>query len=60
MTGEGPSTTAPDPPEPPGPTEPANTFVARLALKHRLGGIAVPAVTVVVAFLMSGSRGTER
>ena len=30
------------------------TTASRLALKHRAGGIAVPLVTAVVAFLMGG------
>ena len=39
-----------------GPEEPEATgsFVTSLALKQRAGGVAVPLVTVVVAFLMSG------
>ncbi len=42
------------PPEPPGPPAPADTFVARMAFRQRAGGIAVPAVTVLIAFLMGG------
>ncbi len=33
---------------------PSPSLIASLALKHRAGGIAVPAVTVVLAFLMGG------
>ncbi len=46
-----PNTSAPESPE-----EAATTgsLIASLALKQRAGGIAVPVVTVVVAFLMSG------
>jgi ABC-type uncharacterized transport system permease subunit len=41
---------------PPSPEEAATTgsLITSLALKQRAGGIAVPVVTVVVAFLMSG------
>jgi ABC-type uncharacterized transport system permease subunit len=49
---------APDPHIPtPGVPEsapPGRTLAASIALKHRAGGIAVPAVTVVIAFVMSG------
>ena len=46
-----PSTSAPESPE-----EAATTgsLITSIALKQRAGGVAVPAVTVVVAFLMSG------
>src|SRR5476651_1058763 len=43
-----------EPPETPEATRATSTLAATLALKQRAGGIAVPAVTVVVAFLMSG------
>jgi ABC-type uncharacterized transport system permease subunit len=43
-----------EPPETPEGTKATSTLAATLALKQRAGGIAVPAVTVVVAFLMSG------
>jgi simple sugar transport system permease protein len=47
--------TAPnDPAETPEAAKSTSTLAATLALKQRAGGIAVPAVTVVVAFLMSG------
>ena len=45
------------PPDPDTPTPEAaatSTVAARIALKQRAGGIAVPAVTVVLAFLMGG------
>ena len=41
-------------PESPEEAAKTGTLVTSLALKQRAGGIAVPAVTVVVAFLMSG------
>ena len=43
-------------PPPRRPTRPPRrgTLAARLALKQRAGGIAVPVVTVVIAFLMGG------
>ena len=51
MSTASPSGLAPEPPEET--TEPG-TLTARIALKQRAGGLAVPAVTVAVAFLMSG------
>jgi general nucleoside transport system permease protein len=46
-----PNVPAPEPLEEAGET---GSLTARLALKQRAGGIAVPAVTVLVAFLLSG------
>jgi len=45
-----------EPPEAQAPKPPAaaRTLAAGLALRQRAGGIAVPAVTVVIAFLMGG------
>ena len=50
------STTDPNNPAPEGPedTAPSGSFISSIALKQRAGGIAVPAVTVIVAFLMGG------
>lgn len=45
---------APAPPLAPDPAEPG-TFAARLALKQRAGGILVPIVTLVLAFLVAGA-----
>ncbi len=47
-------TTSPNEPPATPEAKPTSTLAATLALKQRAGGIAVPAVTVVVAFLMSG------
>jgi general nucleoside transport system permease protein len=44
---------APAPPPPPDADEPS-TFAARLAVKQRAGGIIVPIVTLILAFLMAG------
>jgi simple sugar transport system permease protein len=41
-------------PEPPEQAAQSGTLIASIALKQRAGGIAVPAATVVVAFLMGG------
>ena len=41
-------------PESPEEAAQSGTLIASLALKQRAGGIAVPAVTIVVAFLMGG------
>src|SRR5204862_699699 len=40
----------------PPPDEPAEaaTFAARLAVKQRAGGIIVPIITLLIAFLMAG------
>jgi general nucleoside transport system permease protein len=46
-----PNTSAPESPEE---AAQSGTLIASIALKQRAGGIFVPAVTVVVAFLMSG------
>jgi len=46
-----PSTSAPESPEE---AASGGTLIASIALKQRAGGIAVPAVTVLVAFLMGG------
>src|ERR671934_115313 len=46
-----PGTSAPESPEE---AAQSGTLIASLALKQRVGGIAVPAATVVVAFLMGG------
>ena len=43
-----------EPPKTPADAKTTRTLAATFALKQRAGGIAVPAVTVVVAFLMSG------
>ncbi len=44
-----------NPSSPPAPeTEQPGTLAARLALKQRAGGIAVPIATIVLAFLMGG------
>jgi simple sugar transport system permease protein len=41
-------------PESPEEAAQSGTLIASLALKQRAGGIAVPAITVVIAFLMGG------
>ena len=41
-------------PETPEDAPQSGTLVSRLALMHRAGGIAIPAVTVTIAFLMGG------
>ena len=46
-----PGTSAPESPEE---AAQSGTLIASLALKQRAGGIAVPAMTVVIAFLMGG------
>jgi ABC-type uncharacterized transport system permease subunit len=46
-----PDTSAPEPPEE---AAQSGTLIASLALRQRAGGIAVPAATVVIAFLMGG------
>jgi simple sugar transport system permease protein len=46
-----PNTSAPEPPEE---AAESGTLIASLALRQRAGGIAVPAATVLVAFLMGG------
>jgi len=46
-----PNSSAPESPEE---AASSGTLIASIALKQRAGGIAVPAVTVVVAFLMGG------
>jgi simple sugar transport system permease protein len=46
-----PNTSAPEPPEE---AAQSGTLIASLALKQRAGGIAVPAATVLIAFLMGG------
>src|ERR1700745_3256436 len=51
MTGIDPESSLPESPEEAAQT---GTLIASLALKQRAGGIAVPAVTVVVAFVMGG------
>jgi ABC-type uncharacterized transport system permease subunit len=51
MTGIDPNTSLPESPEE---AAESGTLIASLALKQRAGGIAVPAITVVVAFLMGG------
>jgi ABC-type uncharacterized transport system permease subunit len=51
VTGIDPGTSAPEPPEE---AAQSGTLIASLALKQRAGGIAVPAATVVIAFLMGG------
>jgi len=38
----------------------SRTLAASFALKQRAGGIAVPAVTVVIAFLMAGEGLSQR
>jgi ABC-type uncharacterized transport system permease subunit len=52
VTDPGPS--LPVPPAPPAESTEPGTFAARLAVKQRAGGIVVPIVTVIVAFLMGG------
>jgi simple sugar transport system permease protein len=51
MTGIDPNTSLPEPPEE---AAESGTLIASLALKQRAGGIIVPLVTVVVAFVMGG------
>jgi general nucleoside transport system permease protein len=51
VTGIDPETSAPEPPEE---AAQSGTLIASLALRQRSGGIAVPAATVVFAFLMGG------
>jgi general nucleoside transport system permease protein len=51
MTGIDPESSLPESPEE---AASSGTLIASLALKQRAGGIAVPAVTVVVAFVMGG------
>jgi general nucleoside transport system permease protein len=51
MTGIDPNTSLPESPEE---AAQSGTLIASLALRQRAGGIAVPAITVVVAFLMGG------
>jgi len=51
MTGIDPNTSLPESPEE---AAESGTLIASLALKQRAGGIAVPLVTVVVAFVMGG------
>ncbi len=51
MSNIDPSTSAPESPEE---AASGGTLIASIALKQRAGGIAVPAVTVLVAFLMGG------
>ena len=54
MTEPGPS--LPTPPVPPAPPDSAEsgTFASRLAVKQRAGGIAVPIVTLILAFFTAG------
>jgi simple sugar transport system permease protein len=51
MTGIDPQSSLPESPEE---AASSGTLIASLALKQRAGGIAVPAVTVIVAFVMGG------
>ena len=51
MSNIDPSNSAPESPEE---AASSGTLIASIALKQRAGGIAVPAVTVLVAFLMGG------
>src|SRR5438552_7972433 len=51
MSNVDPSTSAPEPPEE---AAKSGTLIASIALKQRAGGIAIPAMTVLVAFLMGG------
>jgi general nucleoside transport system permease protein len=51
MTGIDPQSSLPESPEE---AAQSGTLIASLALKQRAGGIVVPAITVVVAFLMGG------
>jgi simple sugar transport system permease protein len=51
MTGIDPSSSLPESPEE---AAESGTLIASLALKQRAGGIAVPVITVVVAFVMGG------
>ena len=51
MTGPDPRNSAPESPEE---AASGGTLITSLALRQRAGGIAVPAVTVVIAFLMGG------
>jgi hypothetical protein len=46
-----PNTSAPETPEA---AAQSGTLIASIALKQRAGGIAVPAATVLIAFLMGG------
>jgi general nucleoside transport system permease protein len=43
-----------DAPTPPAPPDEQQSFAERLALQHRLGGIAPPVITAVLAFLAGG------
>jgi len=52
VTDQGPSLPTPPPP-PQGSAEPG-TFASRLAVKQRAGGIIVPIVTLILAFLVAG------
>ena len=51
MSNIDPNASAPEPPEE---AAQSGTLIASLALKQRAGGIAVPAATVLIAFLMGG------
>jgi general nucleoside transport system permease protein len=42
------------PPPEPEPVTDGDNFVSKLSLKHRAGGIAVPAITALIAFLIGG------
>jgi general nucleoside transport system permease protein len=51
MSNVDPGTSAPEPPEE---AAHSGTLIASIALKQRAGGVAVPAATVLIAFLMGG------
>ena len=51
MSSPDPNVSAPESPEE---AAKSGTLIASIALKQRAGGIAIPAVTVLVAFLMGG------
>jgi general nucleoside transport system permease protein len=49
-----PTITTPGSPEPPGDEIPPDTFAGRITLAHRAGGVAVPLLTTLVAFVAGG------
>jgi len=49
-----PTITTPGSPEPPGDEIPPDTFAGRVTLAHRAGGLAVPLLTTLVAFVAGG------
>ena len=49
-----PTTTMPGAPEPPGDDVPPQTFAGRISLAQRAGGVAVPLLTTLLAFIAGG------